>query len=220
MGEKLTVQCNPEIPPEFLDEWTPLPAPTSQTVHQGKISLLRERRHKRLHRGGEHNSARRLIWATQSNNSAAVLALINSGVNPSIADDKGRTALHVAANKGFFNIVTLLLEKGANANVMDINGNTPFQLASGDCQEKIKLDLMSRALNTGIDVKPRAHPVSILKNSAHRLQRLDKSNLSVRELSLEHAEHERLENLVCSYAKKQQEENSKEAITKFSSLNL
>ena len=44
-------------------------------------------------------------------------------------DKDGRTLLHYAANKGYLEIVRLLLEKGANINVQDNDGRTPLHEA-------------------------------------------------------------------------------------------
>jgi len=44
-------------------------------------------------------------------------------------DDRGWTALHYGANNGHEGIVTLLLEYGANAAIMDNDGSTARDLA-------------------------------------------------------------------------------------------
>ena len=45
-----------------------------------------------------------------------------------IDERSGRTALHAAAPRGHEAIVRLLLERGADANVLDRGGATAFQL--------------------------------------------------------------------------------------------
>ena len=50
--------------------------------------------------------ARRLRFAAEFNNVEVVREmLINHGVNPNIADFRGRAALHIAAAKGYTSIV-------------------------------------------------------------------------------------------------------------------
>jgi len=45
-------------------------------------------------------------------------------------DAKKRTALHIAAEKGFSDIIELLLERGANAHSLDCKGRTPLHHAA------------------------------------------------------------------------------------------
>jgi ankyrin repeat protein len=49
--------------------------------------------------------------------------------NPNGRDDRGHTALHYASSTGNKHIVQLLLEHGAENNVKDRNGLTPFKVA-------------------------------------------------------------------------------------------
>ncbi|MCX6165844.1 MAG: ankyrin repeat domain-containing protein, partial [Ignavibacteriae bacterium] len=46
--------------------------------------------------------------------------------NPDTKKEDGWTALHYAVYRGFVNLVVYLLEKGANINVKDYEGNTPL----------------------------------------------------------------------------------------------
>lgn len=43
------------------------------------------------------------------------------------ADDRGRTALHVAAAEGWENTVSFLIEYGADVNAIDNDGQTPLE---------------------------------------------------------------------------------------------
>ncbi|XP_036862898.1 ankyrin repeat domain-containing protein 54 isoform X2 [Manis javanica] len=56
--------------------------------------------------------------------------LLEDGVDPCAADDKGRTALHFASCNGNDQIVQLLLDHGADPNQRDGLGNTPLHLAA------------------------------------------------------------------------------------------
>ena len=60
------------------------------------------------------------VWT----NDIATVRSTNTDVN--IKDALGRTPLHVAAEKGFAEIVLFLVENGAAVNVADTNGNTPL----------------------------------------------------------------------------------------------
>ncbi|KAL6838365.1 hypothetical protein ACP4OV_031869 [Aristida adscensionis] len=52
--------------------------------------------------------------------------LISAGADPSKPDYDGRTALHVAALRGYEDIVRFLLQRGANVNSIDKFGNSPL----------------------------------------------------------------------------------------------
>jgi ankyrin repeat protein len=51
--------------------------------------------------------------------SKAVQLLLEKKANPNIQDSNGRTALHVAAEKGHMVVVKLLLQKGAELDSKD-----------------------------------------------------------------------------------------------------
>lgn len=63
-------------------------------------------------------------------------------------DSFGDTALHIASNDGFIDIVEILLSKGANPNIADKMGNTPLHLAAlfGNLQ------IVTLLLNHGADI--------------------------------------------------------------------
>ena len=48
----------------------------------------------------------------------------NTGMN--VKDALGRTPLHIAAEKGYVDVVMFLVENGADVNLTDANGNTPL----------------------------------------------------------------------------------------------
>ncbi|KQJ82813.1 potassium channel KOR2 isoform X2 [Brachypodium distachyon] len=52
--------------------------------------------------------------------------LISAGADPSKPDHDGRTALHVAALRGYEDIVRFLIQRGANVNSIDKFGNSPL----------------------------------------------------------------------------------------------
>ena len=60
------------------------------------------------------------VWT----NDIATVHSTNTDVN--IKDALGRTPLHIAAEKGYAEIVLFFVENGADVNVTDTNGNTPL----------------------------------------------------------------------------------------------
>jgi hypothetical protein len=58
-----------------------------------------------------------------------IAELISAGADINAVDNDGRTALHLAVQKGNAKAVQALVTQGANLNVMDNKGLTPFALA-------------------------------------------------------------------------------------------
>lgn len=73
-----------------------------------------------------------LITATKSSNKVEVMALLDAR-SPDIheTDSDGMTALHHAAESGYFAILKLLLTHGADATIEENNGLTPLELLEG-----------------------------------------------------------------------------------------
>ena len=70
----------------------------------------------------------------------AIRALVAKGANVNQAPTKtnpGETALHIAIDRGFPDIVKLLLELKANPNAKSKFGGTPLQLARKGDQEDV-----------------------------------------------------------------------------------
>lgn len=63
------------------------------------------------------------------------LLLIKNGANVNIADDRARSPLERAAQKGYDKIVMALIKQGANINSQDEFGRTPLQASidKGTC---------------------------------------------------------------------------------------
>ncbi|MFS7962096.1 putative cyclic nucleotide-binding domain, rmlC-like jelly roll, ankyrin repeat-containing [Helianthus anomalus] len=88
------------------------------------------------HHVAKHESelALRLNFAVYSGDLYRVKRLVASGINPNNTDYDGRSPLHIAAIKGFADLVQFLLQKEARINatgkllfaVLNNNGNTPL----------------------------------------------------------------------------------------------
>nr|QCT84044.1 potassium channel SKOR [Thinopyrum elongatum] len=75
--------------------------------------------------------------------------LISAGADPSKPDYDGRTALHVAALRGYEDIIRFLIQRGANVNSIDKFGNSPLLQAVKSGHDRIISVLVARgaALN-------------------------------------------------------------------------
>ncbi len=75
-----------------------------------------------------------LHWVAQRGLTAGILYLLENGADPNITDDKGRTPMHIIAQKGVGkNQMQLLIEHGGDVNIRDVDGKTPL-----DCAQKAK----------------------------------------------------------------------------------
>lgn len=71
-----------------------------------------------------------LHWVAQRGLTAGILYLLENGADPNITDDKGRTPMHIIAQKGVGkNQMQLLIEHGGDANIRDADGKTPLDYA-------------------------------------------------------------------------------------------
>ena len=76
--------------------------------------------------------------------------LVNSSLDLNAAETgTGRTALHYAAESGHSNIVTLLLEHGADSNLIDSDGRTPIFLATEAIESHCFLNLLRQGCDIG-----------------------------------------------------------------------
>lgn len=83
-----------------------------------------------------------LMWATMKNRIPTMVQLIRYGADLEVKDEDGWTALHFAAAIDSYKAVELLLKAGADANAMDNEENTPYDLSE---DQKID-DLLKSAM--------------------------------------------------------------------------
>lgn len=76
------------------------------------------------------NGNKKLFMAVQNNESITVASLLDSHMfDVNAFDDKQRSCLHIAASRGYYEIVRMLLSYGASPNVRDCVNNFPVHLA-------------------------------------------------------------------------------------------
>ncbi|KAL6609939.1 hypothetical protein ACP70R_039908 [Stipagrostis hirtigluma subsp. patula] len=85
---------------------------------------------------GEHDGGNLLTVAAMGN-SSFLEDLLRAGMDPNVGDAKGRTALHIAASKGYEDCVLVLLKHACNVNIKDAQGNTALWHAIAARHHKI-----------------------------------------------------------------------------------
>ncbi|KAL5545105.1 hypothetical protein UlMin_008889, partial [Ulmus minor] len=77
--------------------------------------------------------------------------LIGAGADPNNTDYDGRSALHVAASKGYEDITFFLIERGADVNISDKFGNTPLLEAIKNGHDRVVSLLNNAGAKLSID---------------------------------------------------------------------
>uniref|UniRef100_A0A0E0L2V7 Potassium channel n=1 Tax=Oryza punctata TaxID=4537 RepID=A0A0E0L2V7_ORYPU len=78
-----------------------------------------------------------LLTVAATGNSSFLEDLLKVGMDPDVGDSKGRTALHIAASKGYEDCVLVLLKHACNVNIKDAQGNTAVWNAMAARHHKI-----------------------------------------------------------------------------------
>ena len=87
-----------------------------------------------------------LHWLVQRGLTPGILCLLENGADPNVTDDKGRTPMHIIAQKGFGkNQVQLLIEHGGDINIRDVDGKTPLDYARKAKKKVVENFLMEYA---------------------------------------------------------------------------
>lgn len=81
-------------------------------------------------------------------NSALVHALLVAGADANLRDpDCGLTVMHDAAREGFIDSVRVLVDHGADANLVDGQGNLPLHLVAREGHLEVVRLLIGRTAN-------------------------------------------------------------------------
>ncbi|XP_047231428.1 cyclin-dependent kinase 4 inhibitor C isoform X2 [Girardinichthys multiradiatus] len=80
---------------------------------------------------GRNRFGRTALQVAMLGNSALVNALLEAGADPNVRDMILKlTVTHDAAREGFLETVRVLVDRGADVNLADENGNLPLHLAA------------------------------------------------------------------------------------------
>ncbi|KAJ2850832.1 hypothetical protein IWW36_001556 [Coemansia brasiliensis] len=90
----------------------------------------------------DDEAVRRTVSEMGQGDSDTVLQMIRAGIAVDLADNVGRTPLHIACSMGNAEIIRLLLHMGADVNATDKLGNTPLMLAATNARTDIVFSLL------------------------------------------------------------------------------
>ncbi|KAJ0090145.1 hypothetical protein Patl1_12782 [Pistacia atlantica] len=94
-----------------------------------------------------------LCFAAVRGDDLLLQQLLRRGSDPNELDNSGRTALHIAASKGYGHCIVLLLEYGADPNIKDLEGSVPlWEAILGKHESVVKILAESGAMISSGDV--------------------------------------------------------------------
>ncbi|KRT86887.1 Ankyrin repeat-containing protein, partial [Oryctes borbonicus] len=146
-----------------------------RAAKDGMLEILKEATRKDCNSKDEQGMTPTLYAAFYGNVDALRL-LCGRGGDPDKADFFGNTALHLAAAQGHKNIVTFLVNFGANIYAMDIDERTPKELAGINDREDIMkyLDSVSARVETQEKKKAKNMKEKAKKDAEKRIKEFNK----------------------------------------------
>ena len=102
--------------------------------------------------------------AIESGDESGVKRCLDDGADAMFADDEGFTALHMACQEGYQEMVTLLLRKGAKVDSTDDDGVTPLMVASEAGHESVVTLLVAE--NADVNLADKAGKTAVLRAAA------------------------------------------------------
>ena len=97
-----------------------------------------------------------LVACENGNRKIAELLLAAGDADVTYTDEKGRTALHYAAHRGYLDIVKILIDKGADIDYEDHDGETPLYFSLLQKQKQTALYLLDKEARININEIGRA----------------------------------------------------------------
>ena len=103
-----------------------------KAASDGELSILNEaiRKKGNVEATQGENEVTPLMLAAINNHKAILSALISAGANVDARDAEGKVALMYAAQRGFIDIVQILLAKGSDSNSKGYDGSSALILAA------------------------------------------------------------------------------------------
>ena len=114
------------------------------TLVKGFLAKGRDINARQKHRHGMWTP---LHWVAQRGLTDGIACLLANGADPNVTDDKGRTPLHIIAQKGIGkNQVQLLIEHGGDISRRDADGKTPIDYAQ-ESRRKVVSNFLTAYVN-------------------------------------------------------------------------
>jgi len=101
----------------------------SSTGQAVPLTLLPNGKMVHAHRSSQEVAATTLFNAVLKSRTHMISVLIRAGVDPDVRNIEGRTPLMTAAELGAAEIARLLIENGADPNMVDETGETAYEIA-------------------------------------------------------------------------------------------